>query len=157
MSAYWKPGERISSSKLNDSSAATSQIDYTGQGDFQRNGKNWSLSDVRASNIESFWVSVDSENAVNISIPGTSSTSQQYRTIYKYDWTEVRYDPYLGLWTKTGRGGSFETDPLVNFDPTQKIPLTPVETNNVYTDLPVVKSVKPVVRDPQTGQLFFFS
>ena len=153
MSDFWSAGEPISAAKLNRSSAATARVNYNGSGTFERSGSQWSIGESVSPQPESFWVSADEEIVVQIPIPGTS----QFRSIYQYSWTECRYDPAHGFWTATGRSGTASYDPLVNYNPTQRIPLSGMAYLDPLSSTPVVETVYPVTRDPATGQLFFFS
>jgi hypothetical protein len=145
----WKQGEPLSAAKLNRSSAATAFVDYNGSGSLMRSGKNWVIGEPQSASVESFWVSVDKEYETTFTNGGDS------RTIYKYDWTEVQFNRAYGVWTKTGRSGNADDDPLMSYDPTIQIPLSTVEPY-VFSAEKIVSGVLSVVRDPLTGQLFFF-
>lgn len=156
MSDRFNPGDFISADKLNRASAATAQISYSGPGQFTRSGSAWSIGEAQSDSVESFWVSCDEETSQTYTI-SQSSTVLESRTVYRYSWSEVRFDKTYGLWIKTGRRGDAGCDPLMNYDPTQKIPLTETPAATGFCSLPTVKTVYPVVREPNTGQLFFFS
>ena len=152
MGDYWNPGEPVSASKLNRNSASTGSISYDGPGAFDRSGNNWSMVGHTAPDVQGLWVAVDSVKEYVFRLG-----SSNFRTIYKHSWTEVEFDPVYGLWRKTSRKGSCDCDPLMHYDPTQQIPLSPVENAAPFSSTPTYKTVYPVTRDPGTGQLFFFS
>jgi hypothetical protein len=165
MSDRWNKGEPLSAAKLNRHSASNAQTNYSGNGYMERSGNNWGIDSPSPSGVESFWVSVDREEAITYETqtstpytPGSPSTTTTHsRTIYRYEWTEVRFDKTFGCWVKTGTTGHMGADPLVNYDPTQRIPLTEDPVTSPFSGMPIVKGIVPVMRDPQCGQLFFFS
>lgn len=146
----WKQGEPLSAAKLNRSSAATAFVDYNGSGSLMRSGKNWVVGEPQSASVESFWVSVDKEYR-KVFVIGAKT-----RTIYLYDWTEVQFDTGFGVWTKTGRSGNAFDDPLMHYDPTTKISLSVAE-DYAFSVGKNIRGVKTVIREPLTGQLFFFS
>lgn len=157
MSAYWRPGEPVSAAKLNESSAATGTASVTSPGTFDRSGKNWAMTAPNVDANEQFWVAVVEEVPVSLPTPGSSTTSQQFRTIYTYSWYECRFDVNTGFWVPSGRRGDALQDCVMNYDPTQRIPLSGDPVDSPFSDVPVVTQVIPVARDPVSGQLFFFS
>jgi hypothetical protein len=152
MGDRFRAGEPLSASKMNRNSASTNTTGYYGPGSYIKSGSTFGSVQPDVSGVESFWVSIDEENAEQVDQSFASG-----RVIYKYSWTEVQFDQGAGSWRKSSsRSGHFSFDPVYNFDPTQRIPIT-AEGTLGNSSVKYVTTVYPVTRDPHTGVLFFFS
>jgi len=151
----FRPGETLSASKLNQNSVAIQPQYLAGPGAFSKEGGRILASAPDVAGVESFWVTLDAEQAY-------TAPADPARTLYKYSWTEVVFDPANGYWARNGSvAGHHSIDPVMMPDPTHKMDGFEVDRGTAkpeifgkYID---PKNVYPVTREPFAGNLVFGS
>lgn len=154
MTDRYRPYEPVTASKLNRTNAAINSYDASGIG-IEKSGTKFSLSQPDPNGVESMWVTLDEEHLVEFA-------NDSSRKVYKYSWTEVVFDPASGYWFREeNRKGDYRQDPVMQDDPSKKIDGWAKDAGSIKTGT-FKKSVSaaqvyPVVRDPFSGALLFFS
>lgn len=154
MTDRYRPYEPITAAKLNRTNAAINSYDASGV-QIEKSGTKFTITQPDPKDIESFWVTLDEEHQV-------AFANDPARKIYKYSWTEVAFDPASGYWFREEhRKGDYRQDPVMQDDPSAKITGWAKDAGTIqkgtYKKSVSAKQVYPVVRDPFSGALLFFS
>jgi hypothetical protein len=155
MSNVWRPGDQVTSDKLNQGSAAVQPFTSIGGLAMSKEGGRFH-SAAPDTTFETFWVTLEEEGVYDAPL----FTAGQ-RVLYKYSWTQVVFDPINGLWKRVeGRGGHHAVDPVMNRDPTQPVSEGIFKPDKGTTEPTwfgkYVTAIYPVTREPNTGTLLFF-
>jgi hypothetical protein len=152
MGDIWRPGDSISAKKLNRSSIAVQPQDWSGNGDFAKEGGRISTVMPDPNGVEAFFVTLDEEALYQAKdVPG--------RDIFKYSWTQVIFDKDAGYWRRVpGRSGHHSVDSVMSRNPTQYIDpfVRDAGTWDPEWKGEYIGSIYSVVREPYSGQLLFF-